>query len=298
MQLLLLLLFMILVAAGCSSQPDNKASSGEKSNDTEEKNTNNKEDKGKTEEPSEEATEFFSNLPELPTNLEEMLAYPVGKFAGQKYEKNAEEIEKVLDQFPRTDEKVNQETLTNYWNKLVTLFAEDYPDPQNIVNKWGAFSFGGPGVEDPKLQFKENYNVEIILDSSGSMAATVGNKSRMKLAKESILNFVKDLPEESNVGLRVYGFKGSNAVSDKKLSCGSNELVYGLKPYDEAGFKKALDKFSPTGWTPLAKAIELAQNDLSAFKGEKNTNIIYIVSDGVETCDGDPVMSADRKSVV
>jgi Ca-activated chloride channel homolog len=35
-----------------------------------------------------------------------------------------------------------------------------------------------------------------------------------------------------------------------------------------------------------------AQKDLEAYKGEKNKNIVYVVSDGIETCDGNPVEAA------
>ncbi|MFM1653807.1 vWA domain-containing protein [Brevibacillus sp. B_LB10_24] len=34
--------------------------------------------------------------------------------------------------------------------------------------------------------------------------------------------------------------------------------------------------------------------DFSNLPGDKNTNIIYLVSDGVETCDGDPVEVARK----
>ncbi len=57
-------------------------------------------------------------------------------------------------------------------------------------------------------------------------------------------------------------------------------------------FNQALDSFSPAGWTPLASAIQIAKEDLSKQTGENVENIIYVVSDGVETCDGDPVKVA------
>ncbi|OXT11546.1 amino acid dehydrogenase, partial [Bacillus sp. OG2] len=94
---------------------------------------------------------------------------------------------------------------------------------------------------------------------------------------------------EANVGLRVYGHKGTGSDADKKMSCASNELVYAPQPYNEAELSKALNKFKPAGWTPLAQSLMEAQKDLEAYKGEKNKNIVYVVSDGIETCDGNPV---------
>src|SRR5690606_26181562 len=83
-----------------------------------------------------------------------------------------------------------------------------------------------------------------------------------------------------------------NQQKDKELSCKSTEVVYPLGAYDESSFQKSLDKFRPSGWTPLAAAIEQAKSDLSEKTGENVENIIYVVSDGIETCGGDPVKAA------
>ncbi len=65
-----------------------------------------------------------------------------------------------------------------------------------------------------------------------------------------------------------------------------------MNNYNGDALGQALNGIKPAGWTPLAKAIEEAKKDLSSYKGENNTNIIYLVSDGIETCDGDPVSQA------
>jgi len=65
-----------------------------------------------------------------------------------------------------------------------------------------------------------------------------------------------------------------------------------MQPYDKGGLSQALSKFKPAGWTPLAQAITEAQKDLIQYKGDANKNIIYIVSDGIETCGGNPVAAA------
>src|SRR5699024_1399025 len=63
--------------------------------------------------------------------------------------------------------------------------------------------------------------------------------------------------------------------------------------YNEAEFQDVLDEFEPAGWTPLAKAIEEVTDEFEEFDGEESTNIIYIVSDGEETCGGDPVEAVE-----
>lgn len=142
------------------------------------------------------------------------------------------------------------------------------------------------------LPEEETVNVAILLDASGSMGGEVSGGQKMKLAKQAIQQYASDLPEGSNVMLRVYGHKGTGTDADKEMSCESNEVVYELGAYDEQQFGKSLEQFSPAGWTPLAGAIQAAQQDLQGQKGEHVQNAVYVVSDGIETCGGDPVAAA------
>jgi Ca-activated chloride channel family protein len=222
------------------------------------------------------------------TDVEGMLREGPGKYAGDKYDE--EKVKAELDKLP------DNLTADEAYNYLIPLLAEDYkphievydnldPTIKTNVKKPG-------GVNAPEGELPKQVNVEILLDASGSMAGQVSGGVKMDLAKEAIRDFVSKLPEGTQVALRVYGHKGSNQQKDKELSCNSTEVVYPLRDYDEASFQKSLDKFRPTGWTPLAAAIEQAKNDLSGKMGENVENIIYVVSDGIETCGGDPVKAA------
>jgi Ca-activated chloride channel family protein len=103
---------------------------------------------------------------------------------------------------------------------------------------------------------------------------------------------VSETYKRANVSLRVYGHKGTGDDADKEMSCSAIEEVYERGPYDEAAFQEAMDQFEPAGWTPVAGALESAAESFEGLVGEKNTNLIYLVSDGIETCDGDPVTAA------
>ncbi|MFD2368593.1 VWA domain-containing protein [Brevibacillus sp. GCM10020057] len=233
------------------------------------------------------------SVPKIPESTEEFYTLAPGRFSGMLYADNKEEIEQVLRQFPLIDQP-DQEAIDLYYRALLALFAEDYPDPQELIDQIKLASFGSPEMDDPRFRFKEQYNVEILLDASGSMAAEVNGKTKMEAAKEAIRAFAESLPEKANVALRVYGHKGSGKDSDKALSCASSELVYQLQHYQAQGLSDALEKFKPAGWTPIALALQQAQNDLGRFKGENSTNIIYLVSDGIETCGGNPVEVAKQ----
>lgn len=239
--------------------------------------------------------QVIADLPEPPDTLDTVLDYPMGSFAGTRYdEMSGEEQNAVLEELttlPKLESPTHDE-IEAYWRTLLSLFHEDYPGPENVLEDMRIEAFGSPDIEDERYHFKEQLNVEIVLDASGSMAGVIGGKSKMEIAKEAIREFMAALPEEANVGLRVFGHKGSNAEKDKEVSCASSELVYDIQPYDSDALNEALDQFQPTGYTPIDLSLKEAEKDLADFNGDKNTNIIYFVGDGVNTCGGDPVGTA------
>lgn len=170
-----------------------------------------------------------------------------------------------------------------YYEKLVS-YEHGYVMPK--------LPDGEDEIEVAKKQKKTN--VVILMDASGSMKASVNGGVKMELAKESIRKFTEQLPEDTNVSLLAYGHKGSGSNADKDLSCKEIETVYPLRSYESTSFTNAMDSFQATGWTPLAGAIEKANDLLSNYKKEEYKNVVYIVSDGIETCGGDPVAAAQK----
>lgn len=130
----------------------------------------------------------------------------------------------------------------------------------------------------------------VAIDASGSMAAQIAGQSKMEVAKASVQAFVQDLPAEARVGLLVFGHAGANTQAAKAASCGAGAQVL-LAPTVERGqIATALAGVKPVGWTPLAAAIGSASQSLSGPGAA--AKVIYIVSDGLETCGGDPVAQA------
>jgi Ca-activated chloride channel homolog len=142
------------------------------------------------------------------------------------------------------------------------------------------------------IELRQHVNVELILDASGSMAETIGGQTKLDAAKRVLTAFLPTLPSNAQVALRVYGHKGSNADVDKPASCASSELLYPFQQLDAAKFQTAIESFEPTGWTPLAASFDNALKDFEQFEPATSSNFVYVVTDGIETCDGDPVASA------
>lgn len=251
------------------------------------------------EETSDPLANFLETAPDIPTNLEEMVNYPTGPLAGNGNVRgkdpllsNSEMAKEVKEILPEIEENADEEYLNEWWRAYRFLFAEDYPDPTQIMTQMSFDHFGNPGLDDERFHFKDQINILIILDVSGSMANTIDGKAMIDIAKDSINDFVPDIPEEANVGLRVYGHEGKPTGKTKEESCQSSDLVHDIQPLDKQAFADVIEPFQPTGWTPIGLSLEEAKDDFSELPSEKNTNLVYAVSDGAETCGGAPAAAA------
>ncbi|OHR69497.1 VWA domain-containing protein [Bacillus sp. UMB0893] len=250
------------------------------------------EESGKAKEDENTAGKEKEDEVKIAGSIEEIIEEKAGEYSGNAF--NEAVVHRALDETSFQDKDSFQ-----IYETLLSLISEG----ENYSPSYEYYEEFNPSIETTLsempggMKLNENgelglsANIAILLDASGSMAQKIGGKTKMDLAKEAVNQFVASMPEGSNVSLRVYGQKGSNSDSDKKLSCDSTEVVYDLKPYNESEFKTSLGKFQPTGWTPIAKAISETKADFEKAN-KPGQNIIYVVSDGIETCDGDPAKAA------
>ncbi|MEA1870975.1 MAG: VWA domain-containing protein, partial [Candidatus Bipolaricaulota bacterium] len=117
----------------------------------------------------------------------------------------------------------------------------------------------------------------IILDSSSSMGDKFEDSIKMEIAKEVLKEFVTDLPDGMRVGLRVFG------------GCEYSRLVRPIELLNRTALHAQIQSIEPGGKTPIAYTLEQAKGDFGDVTG---TKLILLVSDGMETCGGDPVASA------
>jgi len=134
--------------------------------------------------------------------------------------------------------------------------------------------------------------VIIAIDGSGSMAGRIGDQTKLALARQSALGFIDGLPSTVQASLLVFGQQGDNSEAGKAKSCRAVDVLAPMST-DRAGLTAAVKQVRAIGWTPLAAGLERAQSllDPAAKPGEQ---VIYVVSDGEETCGGDPVAVARR----
>ncbi|GEL76468.1 VWA domain-containing protein [Tenuibacillus multivorans] len=296
------IVLLLLLLSACSDKDEGNTEEQEDTKKQEqiEEETNEAEtetDNEKSEKEEIERNVTLEDVDPIPVDVEGLASQLPGSFRESENLYNQEpEIEEAMKDLGPMSDNPTEEEYELYLRQMYWLVAKDYTNPEDTIKKWEFASFGNPDLPDSRFHFKENYNIEIILDSSGSMANYVGDQTRMALAKKAINDFLAKVPEEANVSLRVYGHKGTGSNSDKELSCNAIEQVYGFSAYDETQFHEALNQFKPSGWTPLADALKQSQEALKPYNSSDNTNLIYVVSDGVETCDGDPVAVAESLS--
>lgn len=121
----------------------------------------------------------------------------------------------------------------------------------------------------------------LVLDGSGSMKESAGGgRTRMEAAKDGLNGVIDDLPQDSKVGLRVYG----STISDGEGSCQDSELLAPVDDFDEDALRSGVEQLKPLGNTPIAYSLEQAYDDLPS-EGPRS---IVLVSDGEENCGGDP----------
>jgi hypothetical protein len=130
--------------------------------------------------------------------------------------------------------------------------------------------------------------VQIVLDASGSMRAAAAGTSKIDAAKQAVKATIDALDANSIVALRLYGHR--RPQEPKAQSCEDTELVIPFGRLDRARFRAAIDAARPLGQTPIAHSLMQAAADFGSNSDEAAA--VILVSDGEESCGGDPVAVA------
>lgn len=137
-------------------------------------------------------------------------------------------------------------------------------------------------------QPEEPPSLLVILDASGSMAARLGRATQMVAAKQAVRDLVAALPQESRVGLRVYGHRVPN--TDRRRGCNDTQLVAPVRRLDRARLRARVNAIRARGFTPIGESLRRGLRDLP--RGGDRTMIL--VSDGIDTCAPPPPCEVAR----
>ena len=130
-------------------------------------------------------------------------------------------------------------------------------------------------------------HLEIIFDASGSMNVLSNGERKLAIAKRALKEVLRSL-DSRNIGLafRVYG-SNKDIEYSKESSCQDTELLVDFSRGTSSRIRRAADSLQGYGYTPLAKSLRLAGQDLEPFKNRHPT--ILLLSDGEDSCDGNPL---------
>jgi hypothetical protein len=126
-------------------------------------------------------------------------------------------------------------------------------------------------------------NMLFILDGSNSMWGQVEGVAKIDTAKDVLAKLVSDLPPDTQVGLMAYGHRVEG-------DCQDVQTVAAIGAESAASITGKLRAITPTGKTPIAYALQESIGEFASLSEENNH--VILISDGVETCNGDPCAAA------
>jgi hypothetical protein len=144
------------------------------------------------------------------------------------------------------------------------------------------------GVAVAKTCNTAERSVLLILDASGSMNGRLpSGESRIEVAQRAMKDVASLIPGEAQLALRLYG---SQSPRDAR-NCDDTNVAVPFRPAaaGAAAITTAVDGVKAQGWTPIALSLGQAAGDFAADAKER---VIVLVSDGKETCSGDPTLAA------
>jgi Ca-activated chloride channel family protein len=140
-----------------------------------------------------------------------------------------------------------------------------------------------------------------VFDASFSMYGTWQSGMKMDIAKRLFSNFLDSLKNVSNleVGLRCFGHQ-TNLQPNRDCQDTKLEVPIGKTSVAVPAMKAKIEQIVPRGTTPIAFTLEKCGDDFPT-DGKTTRNIIILITDGIEECDGDPCaisLALQKKGIV
>jgi Mg-chelatase subunit ChlD len=131
----------------------------------------------------------------------------------------------------------------------------------------------------------DDRSVEIVVDASRSMWGRMHGEPKMVVAKEILQDVSYWFPEDLNLALRAYGSTSPSESAD----CADSALLVPFGDENREPIRAAIAGLRPLGQTPIAYALNQAARDFGTLQDDR---AVVLVTDGIESCGGDPVQAA------
>jgi Ca-activated chloride channel family protein len=155
------------------------------------------------------------------------------------------------------------------WILLIFLFAGRSVFPQIPLKK----------RPEPPLT-----RILFVFDCSKSMSGKWNSDKKINIARRFLASTVDSLQNVRHVqmALRVFGHQSPVPPQD----CSDSRLEVPFGPNNAGAIKHILSYLIPKGTTPIARSLALAAKDFTPC--DNCRNVIVLITDGIEACDGDP----------
>ena len=162
-----------------------------------------------------------------------------------------------------------------------------------LLTFYSAFS----QVNPPKY-VPPDTRILFIFDASQSMAVTWQKETKIAIARRVLINIIDSLEKLPNVkmALRMYGHQSPVPPQD----CNDTRLEVPFAENNASKIRQELRYVIPKGTTPIAHSLELGAGDFPP-DCENCRNILILITDGVEACDGDACavsLELQRKGII
>jgi Ca-activated chloride channel family protein len=146
------------------------------------------------------------------------------------------------------------------------------------------FFFNFSGNAQNYQQEPPTSRILFVFDASGSMLQEWEGDLKFNIARKILIQLVDSLENVDHVqmALRVYGHQRNYELND----CNDTKLEVPFGANTASKIRQKLKYVTPQGTTPIARSLEACKDDFSPC--DNCRNIIILVTDGVEECDGDP----------
>jgi Ca-activated chloride channel family protein len=119
-----------------------------------------------------------------------------------------------------------------------------------------------------------NERIMIVLDGSGSMWGQIDGVPKLQIARDTLRDVLKTVPEDTELGLLAYGHR-------KKGDCSDIEMIVPPALGTASTIVEKADKMKFLGKTPLTAAVKQAAEELRYVE---DAATVVLITDGLETC--------------
>ncbi len=139
-----------------------------------------------------------------------------------------------------------------------------------------------------------------VFDASFSMFGQWQSGMKMDLAKKLLSEFLDSIDGSENLELAFRPY-GHQVPLRPERSCTDTKLEVPFGRNNIQAIKNKLKMIVPKGTTPIAYTLEQCGGDFPTASTKSVKNIIILITDGIEECDGDPCavsLALQKKGIV